>query len=804
MSKRVKAAAFILTAVLLIAALASVVVMKNKFSVTKDYGELKDEAYTLHDEGKYEEAIDKLETYCMYVVTDIDAKTVLGDWYYDLGEEDDAYACYRDAAESKKAEEASVNPLTLKNKSEIMLYPFSEIRLEIAPDVRMTREMEITVTSANLVPEKRVSGKIAVGEKELEYDENYLTTDWFDVNEEGQYLTLSGGFNCAVWQFADKNGIVCNTVVSPNKYRLTHTEDVYVYQMTRVKIPDGAKKCRVTYFDKSREAQTASPEEELTIVYGRMPGASKRARVWKYNIPDLKEGEKLVLDETGWHKVTKTATEDLTEWEIPVIERGSCISVDGTLPGRVSFESSDKAEFSKDGIYTVRFDKNSSSATGERLDDAKNLGFNASVGSGTISLGDNSFDYIYPWKDMKLCAIKNGKITYYGDKEFSTEGDAGDVFVEIPKFFVKRSVDENYDTVSISGEKHEGFEVDPAFVKNGEERDKIYIAAYLSAEGKANEAISAANAAPQLNLSFDEVCEKARAKGEGYSEMDYYALAALQKLFMVETGLRNSQYLYMGICGYYTDAVGENGQCLTALESKNKTNSITVSSECQFTNGNNVAILQRAEDVYDSDKVIAAMRKVKTVRQNSDDTQTVFFDGDAINVTKNKTAIVALATNNGSTASVEAHTGALDTTRGTIGFKYRHIENLWGNAYVYIDKVTVTNGTVRLTKRDGGFAELGYMLPVSENGDCSEAMIKEVGYDENNPSVMLPSIVSGDVSTSTFYGDCCLGDKSDKECVLRYGGSWKTGGGAGLFAFEANTEKSENRLDTAGRMMYIK
>ncbi len=792
MSKKLKVISCALVAILLVGAVASIVNMQNKFDVIKDYDQLKSEACALYDEGKYDEAIMKLESYCMYVVTDIDAMALLGDWYLENDQSDKAYRQYYSACESKKTTEEKIPSLNVKNKSEIIMQPFSEFVMEITPDVRCTKDMTLSVTSANIAPKERVNGKIVLGKKELEEDENFYTTGWFDVDPDGQYLTMSGGFNCAIWQFLDKNGSICAQLESENKYRVADTTAVDVYQMARVVLVEDAVKCRVTYFDLKQTNTTASPYEELSIVYGRLPGTSCNSECASFEIPDLKEGEKLVYDADGWHMETEDGLTYLEDWEMPKIERGCTVSVGGTLPGRVSFEKTTEPEYAKDGIYTIKFDSDSPSAMGQREDDARNLGFNSAVGNTSITLGENDFDKIYPWKDMKLCSIKNEKITYYGESSFSPEADAGDVFVEIPKFYVRRVVDNRYDTISISGVMHDGFEVDPAFVTKDGEVDKIYVAAYLSAEDSEGNIVSAASTMPLVNVSYNEITKRTEDKGEGYREMDYAALAAVQKLFTVETGLRNSQYLYMGICAYTSgDEFSE------AVASGENTNRIVISGDNNYEKGNNIVVFDRTNGERSD------VRQVKSVRSNLDATTSVFFDGDAIDVEKGKTAIVHIATSNGSTRSVAAHTGAVATQRGTVGFKYRNIENLWGNCYVYVGDVRVENNAIVICDRNGDEKTINYKLPDTKNLSEEHSMIRRLGYDSNNPSVMLPCDVNDLTTSSTFYGDVC---KSGGEgvYVLRHGGSWSSKSSAGIFACDATAMADEKTADTAGRMMYIK
>ncbi len=787
-------------AVLIIVAIISVVYMNNRYKVVEDVSKLKTQAEQLYASGDVSSAIFKLQAYCNNVVTDVDAKTTLGDWYFETGDKAKAYTMYYEAAKSKKHQEEKVATLSVRNTKEILTQPLTNIVLEITPDVRYTKDMTLTVTAHNLVPEQMYYGKITDMQVTLSEEENYRTTDWFPVDPEGEYLTMSGGFNCAIWQFRDETGEVSAVAESTNKYRTKDSYQTNIYQMARVVIPDDAVYCRVTYLDENLKEVTSSVDEQLTIVYGRLPGESVATNTHRYEIPDLSEGEKIVLENGQWKMITKEGETLLSEWVVPTIEKGSFLSIDGTLPGKVSFDLSTYAEFDKTGIYTISFDLLNPSAVGERLDDAKNLGFNAAVGNGKLSTGENHFDKIYPWSEMKLCSIKDGEVIYSGDSRFSTNGSSGDVFVEIPKFYSKRVIGERYETISISGQLHEGFTVDEAFVTKTGEVEKIYIAAYLTGEDETG-LNSIAEENPILAVTPDEMVRKIQAKGDGYREIDYAALSCIQKLFMVETGLRNSQYLFMGICAYSLPS-SDSEEISIALSDKDKTNCIEVDRKNTFIEGNNIVIFNSDQVDTSLETAIASPKKITTVIDNQNGTQSVYFSGDPISIVKGKTAIAHVATANGTTGSVEYHTGAVSTARGTVGFKYRHIENLWGNAYVYIDNVTVRNSIATITDRKGNKHRVLYNL-ADANGDIFHCMVNKNGFDVEYPNVMLPCQTDNVATISTHFGDAYIDVGEDGDNVLYYGGAWNSRATAGLFSFMVSGP-NERRINASGRMMYIK
>lgn len=779
-SEKIVAAAI---ALLMIAAALSVGVMNRKYNIVTDPSDVKKKAEELYAAGELREAVSVLDAYCTKVVTDTDAATSLGDWYMELGNEEEALRAYYRAAMNKKTVPGDILPLTVKNMKMIAALPVTKWHLEITPDVRMTKNMTLTVTNANLFDGEPEEGRIEKTAAELTDETRYLTTRWFDVTHEGGYLTLSGGFNCASWQFMNGDGEIIYYAESKNTYRNDLRTDSSNYQLARVEIPEEAVKCRLTYFDRQRTS--AAEDETVVICYGRLPAAGKKADSKTYAVPDLTEGEKIVMEDGKWRFIDKDKSSRLLDWEAPPLERGSYITMDGALPGRVDFTKSVLSKKSRDGIYTVRFPQNDPDGVGERLDDAKGLGVNAAAGNLFLANGENDFDDIYPWSDMRLCSIKNGSIIYEGEYGFASDGSAGDVFVEIPKFYSRRVVRNGFETISVSGAPHDGFSVDDAFMTKTGEAEKIYIAAYMSSKGADGKAVSAAGKHTWVMNSPREVVSSVR---DGFREIDIAAVGAIQKLFMVETAMRNSQLLYLGVCSL-TDPL-ENPY--PALETKTDTNTITVSSEALFNENDCIILWNGNTSDAEMEKAIENARTVETVINNGNKTVTVYFSGDPIDVSAGKTVLAHTAALSGLTNSLSYCTAAAGTARGTVAFKYRHIENLWGNAFAALDGIETDGAKIKIKDRSGDERVLSYSLPKS-------GMVTKLGYDVKRPGVMLPCETGG--TSSTYAGDAF--EAAEGETGILWGGGWADGEKAGLFRYRTAAPDKKG-LCIAGRMMYIK
>jgi len=172
---------------------------------------------------------------------------------------------------------------------------------------------------------------------------------------------------------------------------------------------------------------------------------------------------------------------------------------------------------------------------------------------------------------MRRCVMSDaGVVQYYLDPDDSTKkadgsasdltGGDGQVMVEIPKFYVKYSYATNVHAWDISLQPLAGFVPHPAFFKDGAWVDYRYIGAY---EGSMYDASAGAmtpdadittdmyaagdklcsitSQYPKTNETRSEFRAMAAERGTGWRQLDYYLLAAVQVLYLVEYADFDSQ-----------------------------------------------------------------------------------------------------------------------------------------------------------------------------------------------------------------------------------------------------------------------
>ena len=196
------------------------------------------------------------------------------------------------------------------------------------------------------------------------------------------------------------------------------------------------------------------------------------------------------------------------------------------------------------GFTIVGLEWNQGTDSYQRLDDAENLTVGASVGGQAIQ---SDFDNIFPYSEMKRCNLSDAGVVnaYYGDPLYIEDGSNGQVMVEIPKFWYKSEKVDSIYRWWIANTETIGYNVHPAFIRNGVEKDKIYISAY---EGNVSSNImrSIANAKPSTDENVSDGTiggfrGYAQARGTNWEMQDFLTTSAIQLLYLIEFATFDTQ-----------------------------------------------------------------------------------------------------------------------------------------------------------------------------------------------------------------------------------------------------------------------
>lgn len=351
-------------------------------------------------------------------------------------------------------------------------------------------------------------------------------------------------------------------------------------------------------------------------------------------------------------------------------------------------------------------------------------------------------------ENIKRCVLNaNGTVNYYLNPDDSTEkldgttanidGTDGNVMVEIPKFYFRQVKNGTKTTWEISDVQLAGYQLHPAFYKNGEIVDYRYMGAYdacvydnsasayiaglnlddnTSKLDLANDKLASVSGIfPMVGVTRHECRRLAENVGTGWRQQDFWLTCAVQMLYLVEYGNFNSQ---------------------SNLGNGNTGSSYVASSSSQTNSPNSVA-----------------------GKSNS-------LGNDSTNSTS----------------------GASSATRGTAFMSYRGIENFFGNCFKWVDGFNigiVVNRDVWVSNTDTDFADNTSTNYIQLNGTLATAN----GFVSNILDIdgaYLPSVISG--SSSTFLTDQFFQVTGNR--VAAFGGDASSGAGAGAFCWRVSFASS--------------
>ena len=498
------------------------------------------------------------------------------------------------------------------------------------------------------------------------------------------------------------------------------------------------------------------------------------AQCYYYNGADNPPVGGNVQIEIGEASTTYTKNERITLKNDEPFEVGGNFSLVALYRSNLTKFVSKKIIGNKPEVYGVKYDPLQSNPKIERINDN-----NDSV----------DFDTIYPWSDIKVVNVKKTAwgathITYKNESTFSLDGSNGDVMVEIPKHYVRRYREDGYEYVLISKHEQEGFEVDPAFIENGKVLDKIYVGRYMNIVEN-NVPLSKSGTRPTANTNVPQAVEKSVAKGRGFNNFDFRTLQMLQRLFLVEYATRDSQSIFGGITKYVYHGKPE---CL-ALASGTGVNQITIKighESDKFRVGQSCAVSVGQEFQF---------RTITNIVSNATNGQRVItFSGEPTNITSGQTYIYSNPEASGKTDNLENFHGRLTGDSDKVSFSYRGIENLWGNLHELVAGVYTQYGAAFIANNMSEYSDMPSEvyrptlwqlpnIPYTGPQDATTPYIRTMGYDPNNPLIMLPNSAGTSTVGADHWTDEINAPHSDQAQYLAHGGGWDHYERSGLFNY---------------------
>lgn len=438
--------------------------------------------------------------------------------------------------------------------------------------------------------------------------------------------------------------------------------------------------------------------------------------------------------------------------------------------------------------YGIRRTLNASSTLLERLNDGIGLVANVPTDDGAAQ---NDFDAVYPFSQIKECIIDaTGRVHYKGDPTYAAA--IGDWMVEVPLYYVKDVRTETTQDEYFSAFKLDGYRIPKDFIReDGTVCQKIYYGRFKTGkDGTAD--VSRPGLVPSNYRDLASFRTGARAKGAGWQEIGInYVKDFLHKLYKIEFANLNSQTVFgPGITSVRYTSIDTAVLAETAVNRFVTTTAIAAN----FNVGNVVNIGTSL-----GGNNVASMRVITAINALDASNSEIVFDGAAVNIAIGN-IIVMVAQKTGQTINLQKPSGKLSGISGRTSFKWRGIEDPFGNLYEWVDGVLINDNKGYICNKPSLFASslTADYKPLSYTNANTNGYPFEMGYDENYPEAQFPIAVGA--GSSTGYADYYYQNTGLRGAL--FGGSASFGAVAGLSFWDLDYSPSFAYWFLGGRLLF--
>lgn len=242
-----------------------------------------------------------------------------------------------------------------------------------------------------------------------------------------------------------------------------------------------------------------------------------------------------------------------------------------------------------------------------------------------------------------------------------------------------------------------------------------------------------------------------------------------------------SNYIYVGAYKTSYDGLSESGEP-PAVEHTRKTTRANAKSK-----GAGWGIIDIS--------TVSAIQMLYLVEFANNDSQSVIGKGRTFPTLSN-------AIYTGKCDSVPNLTGRPSGQDGVTDVVYRGIEGFWGNVNEWVDGINCKGNNYYVCNDPSKYADntasnyelLSFTAPSSQ-------YISEMGIDNNNSSIMMPSAANG--SSSTYYCDYHYSRSLSNWYICCRGGFWDIDLAAGLFYSDCSYSSDAAYEALGSRLLYI-
>lgn len=423
-------------------------------------------------------------------------------------------------------------------------------------------------------------------------------------------------------------------------------------------------------------------------------------------------------------------------------------------------------------VYGVSWNKGSGPAF-TRTDKAVGLVANVGVDAQVVQ---NDFDTLPIFGEMR-----------------EVTDDLGNVFIRIPKFYIRKTDGVGFKTWQVCRTKRPGFYLPWCFwdFTNARELPYIDVGKYKATLGAGNKLESKAGNYPLINKNIVDFRTYARANGQGYQQLDVHVIDVLRTLFFVEFATLNLQAIMQGY------STGQYTATHLATVAENNTNRIIVANAhadlYRVGQAISVGTSQGGNQIFYGRAITAI-----TVYDASN--KAISFDGAPVNIAAGN-MLYNTGWKNGFSANISASSGSIiSNSDGKYPCVYRGIESPWGDIWQFVDGVNINEYQAWVAKNAVDYTSNVFANPYEQLAyvnASADGYVTAMGFDAALPFAAFPVALGG--ASTTYYADYYYRNTGQR--IARVGGGWGDGSGAGPSCWALDGSSSGAHVAVGGRLL---
>ena len=409
------------------------------------------------------------------------------------------------------------------------------------------------------------------------------------------------------------------------------------------------------------------------------------------------------------------------------------------------------------------------------------VGMVANVGTGG-QFARNDFDGASIYREMQ-----------------SVTDTLGNVFVRIPKFYIKKTDGVGVKTWQVSKTKHDSNYYLPWCFwdfQNNRELPYVDFGKYTASLGAGNKLESKPGVPPLVNTNIVNMRTFAHNNNVngllGYQQLDVHTRDLLATLAFIEFGTLNIQTVMQG---YTTGRCGVESERATLTESGVNRIVVSNATAANYRVGQTISVgtARYGTQVFYG-------RVITAITDYDVNNKAIEFDGSPVNIAtgnflQNTGAV------SGFSANIAASSGSIgDNTSGKYPCVYRGIESPFGDVWQFVDSVNINNHQAWVCKNADQYASNVFASPYEQLGYTNATAnnyASEMGFDANHPFAEFPVGLSG--GSATYYSDYYYQNTGAR--IAFFGGNWHDGAYAGISCWDLGSTSSVTSVVIGGRLV---